>query len=181
MEWVEKWYNNLWAPWRMSYIKNFTDTKNEEKNEKNKCIFCEAQKLDMKEALVLFKGKFSFIILNKFPYNSGHIMIAPYRHVGNLTDLNDYEMLEITKLIKISIEALTRAYKPEGFNIGVNIGEAAGAGVPGHVHIHIVPRWKGDANYITIIGGVKVVPQSLEDTYNILKPLIEEVSKSLGF
>ncbi|MFP3144347.1 MAG: HIT domain-containing protein [Caldisphaera sp.] len=179
MEWPEQWYRNLWAPWRMSYIKDFSNKKEEEKETNQKCIFCEAQKNDIREALVLFKAKYSFIILNKYPYNSGHLMIAPYKHVSNLTELNDNELLEISKLIKASIIALTKAYKPEGFNVGVNIGEAAGAGVPGHVHIHIVPRWKGDSNYITIIGGVKVVPQSLDDTYNLLKPIIEEVVKEI--
>ncbi|PMP59825.1 MAG: HIT family hydrolase [Caldisphaera sp.] len=160
----------------MTYIKDTT----EKKEENNECIFCKAQRMDMKEAFVLCKGKNSLIMLNKYPYNSGHLMIAPLRHVATLEDLNDEEMNEIGKMIKVSIISLRKAYRPEGFNIGVNIGEVAGAGVPGHVHIHVVPRWKGDSNYITIVGGTKVVPQSLEDTYQLLRPITEEVGKSYG-
>ncbi|MEB2792801.1 MAG: HIT domain-containing protein [Caldisphaeraceae archaeon] len=171
MNWQPAWYRNIWAPWRMEYIRNATKIKEEG------CIFCKALTTKEKESLVLCKGNTAFIILNRFPYNPGHLMIAPLRHVSSLEDLEKDELSEIGVLIKIAILSLKKAYRPEGFNIGVNIGEVAGAGVPGHVHVHVVPRWNGDSNYMTVIGGAKVIPQSLEESYNLLKPIILEVAK----
>jgi ATP adenylyltransferase len=129
------------------------------------------------EALIVYRGRRAYVILNRFPYNSGHLMIAPYRHVPSLEDLDLEEMMEVMILVKVSLRALREAYSPHGFNIGVNIGEAAGAGVAGHVHVHVVPRWVGDTNYMTVTGGVKVIPQLLEDTLRTLRPIIERIAR----
>jgi len=164
-----RWLSILWAPWRLAYIRGVS--------KKDSCIFCEAPKLSDEEALIAYRGRRAYVILNRFPYNSGHLMIAPYRHVASLEDLSLEELMEIAILIRISIRALREAYSPHGFNVGVNIGEAAGAGVAGHVHVHVVPRWVGDTNYMTVTSGVKVIPQLLEDTLKTLKPLIENIAK----
>ncbi len=159
----------LWAPWRLAYIKNAS--------KRESCIFCDAPRLSDDESLIVYRGKRAYIILNRFPYNSGHLMIAPYRHVASLEDLDLEELLEIAVLTRISIKALREAYSPHGFNVGVNIGEAAGAGVVGHVHVHVVPRWVGDTNYMTVTSGVKVIPQLLEDTLKTLKPVVERIAR----
>lgn len=164
-----RWLSILWAPWRLAYIR-------EASKKTDTCVFCEAPRMSDEEALIVYRGKRAYIILNRFPYNSGHLMIAPYRHVASLEDLDDEESREIMWLVRVSIKALREAYSPHGFNIGVNIGEAAGAGVAGHVHVHIVPRWVGDTNYMTVTSGVKVIPQLLEDTLKTLKPVIERIA-----
>lgn len=174
MDWPKSWYNILWAPWRMTYISTIA-------GRSEGCFLCEAPRNpDERSALVLFKGKYSFIILNKYPYNTGHLMIAPYRHVASIEDLTEEEMREIGLLLKASVEALRAVYRPEGFNIGINIGDVAGAGVPGHIHVHVVPRWKGDANYITVVGGTKVISQTLEDTYDRLRPEVQRAAMKYG-
>ncbi|MFP3286106.1 MAG: HIT domain-containing protein [Acidilobus sp.] len=175
MDWPRPWYSILWAPWRMSYITNVVEKR------EGGCFLCESPKMgDDRKALIVYRGRQAFIILNRYPYNTGHLMVAPYRHVSSLEDLTDEELLEMIRLVKASMEALRQAYRPEGFNIGVNIGDVAGAGVPGHVHIHVVPRWKGDANYITVIGGTKVISQALEETYDLLRPKLEEAVRRYG-
>lgn len=158
----------IWAPWRLEYIERpaegspgsciFVDLPNENDDEKN---------------LILFRGKTAFVMLNRYPYTSGHLMVAPYRHTANLSDLGDDELLEISQLIVRCTEWIGSVYRPQGFNIGVNLGEAAGAGIPTHVHWHIVPRWAGDTNYMTVVGEVRVVPQSLEDSYARLRAVIQ--------
>ncbi len=176
MEWPRPWYEVLWAPWRMTYIASFSN-----KERREGCFLCEAPRSpDLKSSLVVFRGQHSFVILNRYPYNTGHVMIAPYRHVPSLEDLTDDEMREISLLIKAVLQALRSVYRPEGFNVGVNIGDVAGAGVPGHVHVHVVPRWKGDSNYITVIGGAKVIAQTLEDTYDRLRPAVQEAARKYG-
>ncbi len=171
---LKPWYSVLWAPWRMTYIKETV------KGTKKSCIFCEAPKMVDEEALILFRGKLSYIILNKYPYNTGHLMIVPYRHVPSIEDLNKNEIEEMNSLTIASLRALRKVFNPQGFNIGINIGEVAGAGVAEHVHIHIVPRWKGDANFMTVIGGTKVIPQDLRETYTLLKdPIAKEVKNVL--
>jgi len=171
-----RWLSILWAPWRLAYIR--------EASRRSSCVFCEAPRVSDEEALIVYRGRRVFVILNRFPYNSGHLMIAPYRHVASIEDLDFEESLELMALLKASLRALREAYSPHGFNIGVNIGEAAGAGVAGHVHLHVVPRWVGDTNYVTVTAGVKVIPQLLEDTLKTLKPLLEkavrEVEGELG-
>lgn len=174
-EWedLRSWYSVLWAPWRMVYIK-----KTVEEGATTSCIFCEALKMNDEKALIIYRGKKAYIIMNKYPYNTGHLMIVPYRHVASLESLSKDEILEMGILAQASLKGLRKALSPHGFNVGINIGEVAGAGVAEHVHIHIVPRWKGDANFITITAGTKVLPQMLEDTYKIIKnPIVNEIEK----
>ncbi len=162
------WLKLLYAPWRFRYIKSISDSSEQT------CIFCEAPRKSDEEAFILARGKHSYVIMNLYPYNTGHVMVVPYRHVASLEELKDDEALEIFKFIRISIKVLKEAMKPHGFNIGVNIGRVAGAGIDKHVHVHIVPRWNGDANFMPIIGGVKVISQDIRETYNMLKPLYEK-------
>ncbi|MEO0270599.1 MAG: HIT domain-containing protein [candidate division WOR-3 bacterium] len=160
----------LWAPWRIQYIKTLEKEKG--------CIFCikPKEKRD-EENFILKRGKKCFIILNKFPYNSGHLMIAPYRHTGKIENLKDEESLEIFNFLKLSIKALKKSIKPHGFNIGINIGKIAGAGYPGHVHLHVVPRWGGDTNFMPVIGETKIIPEEIERTFKILYPFFNEENK----
>ncbi len=156
----------LWAPWRFKFILHV---------DKSECIFCTKPKEEDDKAYILFRGKHNFVILNIFPYNSGHVMIAPYSHKSTPELLNEEEYKEMFKLLQISITNIRKAYNPDGFNIGFNIGRVAGAGYEGHIHLHIVPRWNGDTNFMPIIGDVKVISQGIEETYKTLKPLFERL------
>lgn len=157
----------IWAPWRLTYIENATPSG-------KGCIFVDLPaSTNDRENLVLYRGQRAFVMLNRFPYTNGHLMVAPYKHTADLADLDDAELLEINQLLASSVRWLSKAFKPEGFNIGVNLGQVAGAGIPTHVHWHIVPRWNGDTNFMTVIGDVRVIPQSLEDTYDRLRAVIE--------
>lgn len=139
--------------------------------EEQGCIFCELPAADDDEATyILARQEHSFAILNKFPYNSGHLMVAPFRHVGNLEDLKDDESLDMAKLLGRCVEALKEAMQPNGFNLGMNLGQIAGAGIPDHVHWHVVPRWSGDTNFMPILGETKVLPEFLRETYEKLRP-----------
>lgn len=138
------------------------------------CLFDRVPKdQDDRQNLLLFRGRTAFVILNAYPYNSGHLMVAPYRHVADLEDLTEDEMLEVQKLLRDSIRWLKTAYQPEGFNLGVNLGRSAGAGIEGHLHWHVVPRWAGDTNFMPVLGETKVLPQSLEETYDLLREVVE--------
>jgi len=149
----------LWAPWRIKYILG----------KKEKCIFCDKVKNNNdRENYVLLRGKNGFVMLNTFPYNNGHLMVAPYRHVPDFEGLEENELGELMGLVKKSTQILKKALKPEGFNIGINMGKVAGAGVEGHIHIHIVPRWEGDSSFISTVGDTKIIPESLDDTYKKL-------------
>ncbi|USG99921.1 HIT domain-containing protein [Thermococcus argininiproducens] len=160
----------LWAPWRIEYIRS---------PKHNGCIFCDFPKENKdEERLILYKGKNAFIIMNNYPYNPGHVMIAPYRHVGKWEDLTDEELLEIMKLSQLIIKALKKAMNPDGFNMGVNLGRVAGAGIDDHVHLHVVPRWNGDTNFMPVLTNTKVIPESLEEAYKELKKAIDEVLAS---
>lgn len=151
----------LWAPWRLRYI--------ERKDGPAGCFFVELPLQDNdRENLILHRGRTAFVILNAFPYTNGHLMVAPFRHVADITDLDDEELLEIQQLLARACRWIRRAYAPDGFNIGVNLGSAAGAGVPDHIHWHVVPRWNGDTNFMTTVGDVRVLPQSLIDSYDRL-------------
>ena len=156
----------LWAPWRASYVEKPEET----------CIFCEktGENKD-EENLIILRGQRSFIILNRYPYNTGHLMIAPYRHVANVEDLTEEEVMEIFKLLRESIKAVKKAFKPDGFNIGVNIGKVAGAGIEGHIHIHVVPRWLGDTNFMPVTANTKVMPISLNETYERIKRAMQSL------
>lgn len=152
----------LWAPWRMQYIK---DTKRPQE-----CILCILPKgIKDEENLILYRGKHCFIILNLFPYNDGHLMIAPYIHTGSLLELPDEAVSELMVTAKKAVSILESIFHPEGYNIGINLGPVAGAGIPDHLHLHVVPRWKGDTNFMPVVGQTKVLNQSLSDTYKKLK------------
>ena len=142
-----------------------------EKTEKESgCVFCNAQaKADNAENLIAFRGTNAYVILNRFPYTSGHLMVIPFEHKPNLEELDPATRAEMIELTSRCTTVLKNIYKPQGFNVGVNIGEAAGAGVAGHVHIHIVPRWKGDTNFMSSVGGTRVLPEALEVTYERVK------------
>ena len=152
---------NIWAPWRKEFILS--------KKEEN-CFFCEAIKSNQdRKNLVLYRGEECFCILNKYPYNNGHLMIAPNLHKDDLSKLNSSEMLEFMVLTRDMKNVLSKKMNPDGFNLGINLGKVAGAGIEGHIHLHIVPRWNGDTNFMPVISDTKVIPQSLEDLYLELK------------
>jgi len=152
----------IWAPWRKEYL-----TLKKDKS----CIFCDGKKSRSqdKKRYIVARTKHSFAMLNKYPYNNGHVMIAPKRHIKGLEYLKENELLDLMNLVNQIKLRLDRALKPEGYNIGLNIGKIAGAGFPGHVHVHIVPRWSGDTNYMPVISNTKVVSYSLSDMYKLLK------------
>lgn len=149
--------NNLWAPWRGAYV---TGKKPEG------CVFCGiyGNSCD-RENQLLYRGEHIFIIMNRFPYNNGHIMLLPARHIADYASLSDDEIVELGKLTKISIGIMKEVFNPDGFNIGYNIGSAAGAGIAAHLHQHIVPRWNGDTNFMPVIGEIKVISEHMETTY----------------
>ena len=159
---------NLWAPWRMTYIERPSTGRSDVRD-----IFLELPaENDDRQNLILFRGETSFVIMNAFPYTNGHLLIAPYRQVAEITDLNDAELLEINQLAAKSVEWTRELYRPDGYNIGVNLGRAGGAGIPIHIHWHVVPRWNGDTNFMTTIGQVRVMPETLEDGYDRLMRII---------
>jgi ATP adenylyltransferase len=150
----------LWAPWRLEYIKS---------EKPDECIFCRALASDDDAGhYVVHRGEQAFVMLNAFPYTNGHVMVSPNEHVGSLEGLGTDVLTEIMTLTQRSMAAIRAAYGPEGFNLGVNQGKVAGAGVEDHVHLHVVPRWAGDTNFMPVIGDVRVLPQSLEDSYKAL-------------
>ncbi len=146
----------LWAPWRLEYI--------EQADEQEGCIFCRAAESEDEIGFVVHRGREAFALLNRYPYASGHLMVAPYRHVGEFSELADGEALEIHRLAGQGIGALAQLYGPQGFNLGWNLGRTAGAGVTDHVHLHVVPRWLGDTNFMPVLADVKVLPEHLSET-----------------
>lgn len=154
----------LWAPWRMQYISKADDPTNA-----GECIFCAfpAENND-EERLILLRGDRAFIILNAYPYSNGHLMVTPFHHTSDLNDLDDAEMLEMMALTRQGVNLLKKAFRPDGFNIGMNMGRVAGAGIADHVHIHIVPRWSGDTNFMPVLADVRVIPESLAAVYRRL-------------
>lgn len=157
----------LWAPWRMEYI--------EKPQTQEGCIFCNQDGgTDGPDNLVLFRRSRSYVILNRFPYTNGHMMIVPNDHVPSLTDLDEATLTELIILTRDAIEVLRQVYGAESFNVGVNIGESAGAGIADHVHIHVVPRWAGDTSFMSTTASARVIPESLEKTYTRLKSSWQE-------
>jgi ATP adenylyltransferase len=146
----------LWAPWRLEYIATA--------DEQDGCLFCHAAVGDDDESLVVHRGRSAFVMLNKYPYASGHVMVAPLRHAGDLGALADEEALEIHRLAASSLGALAETFSPQGYNLGWNLGRIAGAGIVGHVHLHVVPRWAGDTNFMPVLADVKVLPEHLSET-----------------
>lgn len=157
----------LWAAWRMKYVTHA--------EQETGCIFCSAlARRDDSQNLVLRRAESAFIMLNKYPYTSGHLMVAPFAHQASLELLEPAERAEMMELVSQCISALRQTYKPHGFNVGINIGSAAGAGAPGHIHIHIVPRWSGDTNFMSTIGEARVLPEALDETYRRVLQSLQE-------
>ncbi len=156
----------LWAPWRLAYIKG---------PEPEGCIFCTkpAEGRD-EENLIVWRGGSAFVMLNRYPYNSGHVMAVPVRHTGDLEDLSPAEVQDLWEAVRRSVRALRRALGAQAFNIGINLGRAAGAGIVDHLHVHVVPRWAGDTNFMPVLADVKVIPQHLEDTYRQLREAFQQ-------
>jgi ATP adenylyltransferase len=158
----------LWAPWRLQYI--------ESADKAEGCIFCDfpAQgEAKDSDNLILYRGPHAFIILNAFPYSNGHLMVVPYRHTARFEDFTDEEMLDVMRLTRIALNVLQTAFKPDGFNLGVNMGRVAGAGIADHLHWHVVPRWNGDTNFMPVLADVRVIPESLPVVYERLRAALE--------
>jgi len=157
----------IYAPWREEYVKKVFKMK--------ECIFCRALKLkNDKEAYILYRGKYNFIVLNKYPYTPGHLMIAPYKHLDSFERAEKESTDEFANLLKLCLKVLRKKYNPHGFNTGMNLGQSAGAGVAKHYHLHIIPRWVGDSNFMPLISKTKVVIEDLEITYSHLLPLFQK-------
>lgn len=158
----------MWAPWRMDYILTEKD---------GNCIFCEA--LSTADDLTLYKGKITMVMMNKFPYINGHLLVAPVRHLSMLDELKKKEMGALMATVEKSVGILKSVMTPDGFNVGLNLGKVAGAGVEEHLHFHIVPRWFGDVNALTVFDDVRVIPEHIKTTYDNLKPLFDELDDNI--
>ena len=156
---------HLWAPWRMKYILG-----EDEGSKREACIFCvpEDETGPNKARLILKVGPLSMVMMNRYPYNNGHLLVAPRRHAPDLAGLGREEMADLLSHVRLGVEVLTRASHPDGFNVGLNLGRVAGAGVEGHLHFHIVPRWSGDTNFMTVLDDVRVVPEHIEAAFDRL-------------
>jgi ATP adenylyltransferase len=155
----------VWAPWRMTYILSDKPTG---------CIFCEKPRMqDDAQNLILWRGHTAFVMMNRYPYNNGHLMVVPHAHAASLTDMEPAQRAELGELTMRCEQVLRQAMRPDGLNIGLNLGSAAGAGIAEHLHVHIVPRWDGDTNYMTVVGEVRVIPQHLDHTYTLLLPYFQ--------
>jgi ATP adenylyltransferase len=154
----------LWTPWRRAFVEGAD-------NRSAECFLCAiVAEHDDRKNLVPFRGERVFVLLNLYPYNSGHLMVAPYAHTGDLASLDVAIANELMQVTQRSVDVLQRAYRPDAFNVGMNLGRPAGAGVPDHLHVHVVPRWTGDTNFMPVVGETKVLPESLEQTYERLEP-----------
>ncbi len=160
----------LYSPWRIDYILS---------EKENRCIFCIERPGDEaydEKHLILHRAAHCFVIMNAYPYNNGHLMVVPYRHVSSLTDLGEEEVADLFLSVRFTEKVLREAFHPEGLNVGINIGKAAGAGIDEHIHVHILPRWYGDSNFMTTIGGTRVVPESFDRAYRRLKEQFDKQS-----
>jgi ATP adenylyltransferase len=152
----------LWTPWRYQYVTNTW--------EDGVCVFCASQQeADDSRTLVIHRAAHNFIILNRYPYTGGHLMVVPYAHVATLVDLSDEALAEMSQLARRSEKHLRAIYRPDGLNLGMNIGKSAGAGIAGHLHLHVLPRWIGDTNFMTVVGETRMVPEALETTWEKLR------------
>ena len=159
--------DHLWSPWRLAYITGGTSP--------GGCVFCAAQSDPEADALIVFRGAACFVILNLFPYNNGHLMVIPNRHIASLAAATPEELAELVELTRASEIALTEAYAPHGMNMGINLGKPAGAGVLDHIHMHVVPRWNGDTNFMTVVGRTRVLAEELADTAARLRPIFDRL------
>jgi ATP adenylyltransferase len=158
----------LWSPWRLAYVTGTTGA--------GGCIFCEAVTDDTRETLVVARGRVSYVILNLYPYNSGHLMVVPNRHIASLAEAAPEELTELMAFTRNAEIALNEAYRPQGINVGINIGRPAGAGIVDHVHIHLVPRWTGDTNFMSVVGNIRVLPVEIGDSAKRLRPIFERLA-----
>ena len=163
--------DRLWSPWRLAYV-----TRSESDAG---CIFCDATRPPEgdSDSLIVFRGTACYVVLNLYPYNNGHLMVVPYRHLATFAALSVEEVTEIGQLIQRSETALAEAYQPHGFNIGVNLGKPAGAGVLDHLHVHVVPRWNGDTNFMTVVGEMRVLPENIHASADRLRPIFERLAR----
>jgi ATP adenylyltransferase len=153
--------DRLWSPWRLRYVTSTGDAR--------ECVFCTAVSADETASLVVHRGRDCYVILNLFPYNSGHLMVVPRRHIATLSSATREERCEMMDLTQLAERALTEAYRPQGLNVGMNLGRSAGAGIVDHIHVHIVPRWNGDTNFMTVVGEVRVLPEDIAETARRLR------------
>ena len=159
----------LWAPWRLAYLTSAGSGGG------GGCIFCRARDEEPPSPLIVHRGARCYVILNKYPYSNGHLLVVPLRHVGTLAGLDAAELSELAVLTQAAEKVLTAAYSPQGLNVGINVGRAAGAGAPGHLHVHLVPRWDGDTSFMTVVADTRVVPEELDATVRRLRPLFEKI------
>jgi ATP adenylyltransferase len=160
----------LWSPWRLAYVTGAASA--------NGCVFCEATGPSpdaARDVLVLARGRLSYVILNLYPYNSGHLMVAPNRHFGSLAAATADELAEMMRFTRDAEVALTEAYQPHGINVGINLGRPAGAGIIDHIHIHLVPRWTGDTNFMSVVGNTRVLPEDLGESARRLRPIFDRL------
>lgn len=159
----------IFAPWRIDYVS---------KGEDRSCVFCQLPPLgENPQTLILYKGQLAYVILNRFPYITGHLMIVPFRHCENPLQLSSDEWKELTFLIRPVIKIISQVYHPQGFNIGMNVGRAAGAGIHEHIHMHVLPRWNGDNNFVPVLSETRIIPEALGETYARLRPYFETLEK----
>lgn len=164
--------DHLWSPWRLQYVTGGTARPG--------CVFCTADDDGGQEALIVHRGVAAYVILNLFPYNNGHLMVVPGRHIASLVEATRDELIELMELTRLAEQVVREAYTPHGLNVGINLGKAAGAGVADHLHIHLVPRWTGDTNFMTTVGESRVLPEALDSTALRLRPLFEAALAGKG-
>jgi len=160
--------DHLWTPWRLDYVRANKPA--------TECVFCDALTPGAEDPLVIFQGHRAYVIINRYPYNNGHVMVVPHRHVATLVELTPDELHEVAVLTQRSEAALREAYEPGGINVGLNLGKPAGGGIHYHLHVHLVPRWVGDANFITVVGETRVLPEDLGTTAARLRPIYERLA-----
>lgn len=173
---------NLWAPWRMEYIRRITEADRAASSSAPSCFLCEAAACpvdspEAKDRLVLLHDQRGLIVLNRYPYTNGHVLVACGDHIGDLTDLSTQQRGGLMELVAVAEATLRIAFNPQGFNVGLNLGRCAGAGLPGHLHAHVVPRWSGDTNFMQTIGEVRVIPDALEHSFEHLSVALGKVEK----
>lgn len=161
----------LWTPWRMPYLRG-------EDERPDDCVFCHKVNHSDDREHILYRGGFCYVTLNRYPYSNGHLMVIPYVHVPSLEDLDMPTLSEMMQIVNLGLAALREAYTPHGFNVGVNLGKAAGAGIAEHVHMHIVPRWMADTNFMPVVGQTRVIPELLDEAYTRLKPIFDRLDES---
>lgn len=158
----------IWSPWRHSYVTRTEDAAD--------CVFCAAPASESGRQLVVHEGRLAYVILNLYPYNAGHLMVVPRRHIATLALLTADELSEMARLTQLCEQVLTEAFHPQGINVGMNLGRPAGAGIVDHLHTHVVPRWNGDTNFMTVVGEVRVLPEELPRTAERLRPIFQKLS-----